>query len=83
MTGVFSFLSGNGRGRAKGRKEFIDAVERAAELVITRLESELDRREKLHLECEESRVSQQAQIDFLMSGGVAAYHLNRDGLDDH
>ena len=82
VTGIFSWLGGNDRGKMKGRQEFINAVERAAELVITRLESEIERMSNMHRECEESKTLLSAQIDMLMKDGtVAHYHLNRDKLD--
>lgn len=82
MTGILSWLGGNDRGKIKGRQEFINAVERAAELVITRLESEIDRVSKMHRECEESKTILSGQIEVLMKNGtVAHYHINRDNID--
>ena len=82
VTGVFSWLTGTGHGRIKGRAEFINAVEKAAELVITRLEGEIAKISRLHAECEESKAVLAARVDFLMKEGpIAVYHLNRDNLD--
>lgn len=82
MTGIFSWLGGNGQGKMKGRAEFINAVERAAELVISRLEGEIDRVAQMHRECEEHKTILQARVDLLMRDGtVAHYHLNKDKLD--
>lgn len=82
LTGIFSYLGGNDQGKQKGRKEFIDAVERAAELVITRLETEVARVARMHQECEDSRTILSAQVEMLMKdGSVASYHINKDAVD--
>lgn len=82
MTGILAWFGGDKDGKQKGRKEFIDAVERAAELVITRLETEVERVAKMHRECEESKTILTGQIEVLMQNGkVAHYHLNRDAID--
>lgn len=81
MTGVFTWLGGKHDGKAKGRAEFINAVEKAAELVITRLEAEIERLQELHQECEEHKTILSARVDLLLSGEVPLYHLNKDKLD--
>lgn len=82
MTGLFSWFGGNQDGKSKGRAEFINAVEKAAELVITRLEAEIERLQEMHQECEEHKTVLSARVDFLMKEGpIAVYHLNKDKLD--
>lgn len=88
VTGILGLLSGDHSGKQKGRAEFINAVERAAELVITRLETQVIRQETqmarletMHEECERTKAQLAAQVEELMTGPVAAYHLNKDRLD--
>lgn len=82
VTGIFTWFGGDQRGKSKGRAEFINAVEKAAELVITRLEAEIERLQEMHQECEEHKTVLSARVDFLMKEGpIAVYHLNKDKLD--
>lgn len=82
VTGILGALGGDRAGKVKGRAEFVNAVEKAAELVITRLETEIEKVSKMHKECEEHKTILSAQVDMLMKDGtIATYHLNRDKLD--
>lgn len=82
VTGILTWLGGSKEGKAKGRAEFINAVERAAELVITRLEDQIERVSKMHRECEESKSLLAAQVEFLMKEGpLPIYHMNKDKFD--
>ena len=82
MTGILTWLGGDKAGKKAGRAEFVNAVEKAAELVITRLETEIEKVSRMHRECEESKTILSAQVQMLMKDGtVESYHINRDQIN--
>lgn len=84
VSGVLTWFGGERSGKTKGRKEFINAVESAAALVITRLETLLDgaeARERLclaqHQECTDTLAGMKLQITELMDSSVPGYEIGR------
>lgn len=88
VSGILTWFGGEKSGKTKGRAEFIDAVERAAALVITRLEGLLEAAEAKHADCVSQHqdcvdlnAAMKAQIAELMAGPIPAYHNNANALD--
>lgn len=66
--GLIGWLGGAHKGRGQGRAEFIDAVERAARLVIEKLEVEVAKVSRMHEECEKNSLDLRTQMEELKEG---------------